>query len=121
MKNVVNEERGSGVETPQEIPRPEWLRRLDLFSAQHLGCSATLELAEPGHPLRLEAHELPLEGIDMDSENSDKVEITMEKDGANRIMHTVTGAKKITLQNPDKIEIESADGTRTVVSCRPSA
>ncbi len=89
-----------------------------MFSAQHHGWLGRLELVQPGGTRRVEAQELPFEGINLDSEGSDKVEITLEKDGANRIMHTVPGARKITLQSPDEIEIESADGTRTVLSCQ---
>ncbi len=118
-KVVTSKTEGAPVmEIPQEIPRPEWLRRLDLFSAQHRGWRSKLDIIPATGEGRTEAHDLPFEGINIDQRGTDIVEITLEKDPNDRIVHLITHAKSISLRNPDEIEIQSDEG-KTVLQCQP--
>ncbi len=117
-KVVTSKAEGAPVmDIPQEIPRPEWLRRLDLFSVQHHGWRSKLDIIPANGDARTEAHDLPFEGINVDQRGADIVEITLEKDPNDRIVHLITHVKTIRLRSPDEIEIESDEG-KTLVQCR---
>src|SRR5712672_2651547 len=54
----------------QEILRENWKNFFDVFSRQHEGWLATLEIFAPDVGAQMEAHELPLEGISIASGGS---------------------------------------------------
>ena len=68
----------------QEIPRKDWSRFFDVFSRQHEGWLATLEIFGPEVGAQEEAHELPLEGISLASggNETDAVAISLGKTAA---------------------------------------
>jgi hypothetical protein len=75
----------------QEIPCAEWNNFFDGFSLQHEGWLATLEVFAPDVGAQEEAHELPLEGISIDStdENSNSISINLGRSPADHVAHTI--------------------------------
>src|SRR5213076_1626760 len=65
----------------KEIPREERSSFFDVFSRQHEGWLATLEIFGPEVGAQEEAHELPLEGISLASggDETDAVAISLGK------------------------------------------
>ncbi len=104
------------LDIPQEIPKQDWLRRLDLFSAQHHGWKSNLEIIPPNNQGRIEAHDLPFQGINVDQRGADIVEITLEKEPTDRIVHLITHVKMIRFRSPDELEIQSDEG-KTILHC----
>ncbi len=105
------------MDIPQELPKQDWLHRLDLFSAQHRGWRSKLDIIPSNQEARTEAHDLPFQGVNVDRRGADIVEISLEKEPSDRIVHLITHVRKIILRTPDELEIESEEG-RTVLQCR---
>ncbi len=109
----------------QEIPRAEWNNFFDGFSRQHEGWLATLEVFSPDVGAQEEAHELPLEGISMasDDESCDAIAINLGKIPSDHVTHTITKPEHVWLQQTSEganaaLEIESPQETRTLLRFR---
>jgi uncharacterized protein DUF5335 len=109
----------------QEIPREEWRAFLDRFSRQHEGWLATLEVFDPDMGAQEEAHELPLEGISITSKDgeSPQVAISLGKTSEDHVTHTIADPTRVWLEQTPAganaaLEIESADGTKTLLRFR---
>ncbi|HEV8369518.1 MAG TPA: DUF5335 family protein [Pyrinomonadaceae bacterium] len=109
----------------QEIPRAEWNNFFAGFSRQHEGWLATLEVFAPDIGAQEEAHELPLEGISMASNNEspDVISINLGKRIEDHVTHTVTEPEHVWLEQTAAganaaLEIESQNETRTLLRFR---
>ena len=111
----------------QEIPRGEWLSFLDGFSRQHEGWLVTLEVAEGPGRSGVEAEDLKLEGITPEhSEEHDRISIALGKAPDDHLTHFVSNPIRVSfLEAKDGshvgLQIEAADGGRTVVRFRGPA
>src|SRR5467141_3584815 len=76
----------------QEIPHEDWPNFFDVFSRQHEGWLATLEIFAPDVGAQEEAHELPLEGISIASGDNEAgaVAISLGKTPEDHVTHTIT-------------------------------
>ena len=110
----------------QEIPRGEWLSFLDGFSRQHEGRLVTLEVPD-GHGRGVEAENLKLEGITPEhSEDHDRISIALGKAPDDHLTHFVTDPIRVVFLETKTgehagLQIEAADGSRTVVRFRGAA
>ena len=100
----------------REIPRQEWREFFDSFSQQHQGWLVTIEMLGPDLGDLVEARQLPLEGIIVESfgEGETKIEIIAGEKPDSHISHTVTSPKRIWLKQTDEgadeaLEIESEE------------
>ncbi len=84
----------------QKIPQSEWRTFFDTFSRQHEGWLATLEILGLDVGAQEEAHELPLAGVSLSSGGDE------------------TEAISIDLGTMPALEIEVADGTKTILRFR---
>lgn len=115
--------RGSG----REIPRGEWLSFLDGFSRQHEGWLVTLEVPEEQGRSEVEAQDLKLEGITPEhSEGHDRISIALGKEPDDHLTHFVSDPIRLTFMEEEGgghlgLQIEAADGSRTVVRFRGPA
>ena len=108
----------------REIPREEWVRYFDDFSKNHEGWIVTLEILGDDLGDQEEATKLPLVGLSADV-----------KAGENRIEIIIGGkpdidvtrfierpkhvwVKETRMPGDDAIEIESEDGTKTLLNFR---
>lgn len=108
----------------QEIPRDEWNTFFDVFSRQHEGWLATLEVFGPDIGAQEEAHELPLEGISIASGNNGTHAIAIDLGKTpDHITHTITEPEHVWLEQTSgganaALEIESKDETKTLLRFR---
>jgi len=110
----------------REIPRAGWVSFFNSFSGKHEGWLVTVEVIGPDIGDQEEAKELPLVGISADlKDNENFVNITVGRLPEDRMMHTVTDAARVWLKQSDEgadeaLEIESKDGTKTLLTFRAS-
>ena len=116
----------------QEIPRDEWDNFFYVFSQQHEGWLATLEVFGPEIGAQEEAHELPLEGISIDSGNNGTRAIAIDLGKTpDQITHTIAEPEHVWLEQTSggadaaleigfmiSLEIESKDETKTLLRFR---
>lgn len=113
----------------REIPRSEWRNFFDAFSKLHEGWLTTVEVIGDDVPGdQLEANELPLIGISSDNKGSepDAVEITVGRDPSDQVTHIIDTASRVLFEETETgghegLEIESADGGRTILTFRVAA
>jgi hypothetical protein len=109
----------------REIQREEWKTFLDMFSRQHEGWLATLEVLGPDIGAQQEAGDLPLEGITATSKDSavESIAISLGKTPEDHITHTITEPTRVWLEQTSlganaALEIESNDNTKTLLRFR---
>jgi uncharacterized protein DUF5335 len=108
----------------QEIPRQEWNKFFDVFSRQHEGWIATLEVFGPDIGAQEQAHELPLEGVSIASENNPtEIAISFGKTPEDHVTHTITKPEHVWLEVTSAganaaLEIESEDKLKTLLRFR---
>jgi len=109
----------------QEIPREQWNNFFDIFSRQHEDWLATLEVFAPDVGAQEAAHELPLEGVSIASEDDEAgaIAISLGKTPADHLTHTITRPEHVWLvQTPTganaALEIESQNDTKTLLRFR---
>lgn len=111
----------------QEIPRGEWLSFLDGFSRQHEGWLVTLEVPEGQGRSGVEAENLKLEGVTPEhSEGHDRISIALGKAPDDHLTHFVSDPIRVVFLETKTgehagLQIEAADGSRTVVRFRGPA
>ncbi len=101
----------------REIQRNEWREFFDSFSQQHQAWLVTIEMLGPDIGDQVEARQLPLEGIVVESGNGKEtqIEIIMGEKPDSHISHTITSPKRVWLKQTDEgadeaLEIESEEG-----------
>jgi hypothetical protein len=109
----------------REIPRDEWNAFFEMFSKQHEGWLATVEVLGPDIGAQAEAHELPLVGITADSKggDADAVSIIVGKAAEDHVTHIVTRPAHVRLEQTESgadeaLQVEAADGTTALVRFR---
>jgi hypothetical protein len=108
-----------------EIERGEWQNYLQEFSKRNTGRTARLEVIGEEIGAQPEAEKLPLEGVTFETKGpqASTVEIMLGTPGASEmrhLTHTVSQVERIFPKlGPDgreeALDIESADGTRTLL------
>ena len=109
----------------QEIPREDWNNFFDVFSRQHEGWLATLEIFGPEVGAQEEAHELPLEGISIASggNEADAIAINLGKTPEDHVTHTITKPEHVWLEQTSgganaALEIESENQNKALLRFR---
>lgn len=103
--------------TTREIPREEWPVFFEQFSSQHAGWLVTLDLSER-EPAQAEAHNLPLQGISLDTKGSDAGSVTVTVgSGDTQLTHVIDDPVRVQLvETPEgaheALEFELKDGSR---------
>jgi len=109
----------------QEIPREDWSNFFDVFSRQHEGWLATLEVFGPEVGAQEEAHQLPFEGISIASEGNgaDAIAINLGKTVEDHVTHTITKPEHVWLEQTSgganaALEIESENQNKALLRFR---
>jgi hypothetical protein len=107
----------------RDIPRNEWRTELDQFSREHEGCLTRVEVTASGGPPKMEADDLPLQGISADSPRNDAIAIELGDKPDDHLTHEVASAVAVTMEEADSgddkgVRIRGADGTLVHVECR---
>jgi hypothetical protein len=108
--------------TTIEIPKSEWLNFCDLFSRQHEGRLATMEIAGADLGDQLEAEQYSFNGISYDPKGTsrDSIDIELGADPDRHVNHAVSRPRRVMLLLTEEgahegLDIESEDGTKTIV------
>jgi hypothetical protein len=98
----------------RELPRSEWRQELDLFSREHEGSPARLEVRTAGGT-RTEAHALPFNGATVDAPHSSRIEISLGAKADDHLTHEIGDAVSVSIDDSPKpggrLEVRAADGT----------
>jgi hypothetical protein len=106
------------------IPRDHWREELDSFSRSHEGWIARVAVNEPGGRERIEAQDLPLQGVSVDSNTSAAaVAVMVGTAPGDHITHEISGASEIAIDQAEgggtsALRIMSSDGSTTTVALR---
>ena len=108
--------------TRREIPRSEWRQQLDLFSREHDGTPARLEIRGSGGA-RTEARDLAFQGAAVDSPVGAKIEISLGSEPGDHITHEIEDAVSVVIEDGDpssgRLEVRSSDGSTTTLELSP--
>ena len=108
----------------QEIPREDWNNFFDVFSRQHEGWLATLEIFASDIGAQEEAREMPLEGISVASrDDADAIAISLGKTPEDHVTNTITKPEHVWLDQTSQganaaLEIESENHNKTLLRFR---
>jgi hypothetical protein len=106
----------------KEIPREEWIRFFDDFSKKHEGWIVTVEVLGSDIGYQEEANGLPLVGISADlKDRENRIEIIVGGRVDADLTRIIEKPERVWIKQPQEVadeavEVESKDGTKTLVS-----
>lgn len=110
----------------REITAQEWRPFFDVFSKQHPGTTATVEVIGSDVGAQEEARKLPFVGISLDAKGSERGSITvmLGTEPDDHVEHLIEHPVHVWLLTgddgeSDALEIEAADSTKTIVQLQP--
>jgi uncharacterized protein DUF5335 len=106
------------------VPRAEWFSFLKGFSRRHEDDPVTVQVLAPGLGSQVEARALPLEGIMAGRRTSGPISISVGRTLDRHVEHEVPDPSQVWVQMSEDgaeraLDIESQDGTRTIVQLEP--
>ena len=110
-----------------DIPRDEWAQRLNEFTAIHEGWLVSLDVLGPAIGGQREVRNLPLLGVSADRIDHDAtIAVSVARSATEHFGHIVHAVTRIAVERTDNgadaaLQIESADGTRTILRFRVTA
>jgi len=111
----------------QEITRNEWQPFLDEFSRQHQGDRATVQIIGEETGVQTEAESLPFVGISAEDQGSEKgsIVLMLGTEADDHVEHRISDASHLWQKAADDhvgdaLEIESTDGTKTILQLEPT-
>ncbi len=109
----------------REIPKSEWKEFFDSFSRLHQGWLADVQVLGGQTTRHYEVKGLPFRGASYDTKGTggNQVDIFIDQSPKEDITHTINSPTHIRLEQTDTgadqgLEVEGADGTKTVVRFR---
>jgi hypothetical protein len=110
-----------------EIPRGAWVRRLNEFTDAHDRCPISLEILGADLGAQPEIDNVPLLGVSADRTDHDgTIAVSVARSASEHLTHIIRAVTRIYVERTDDgadaaLQIESADGTRTILRVRPDA
>jgi hypothetical protein len=107
-----------------EIPREAWAQRLNEFTAIHEGWLVSLDVLAPEIGSQPEIRNLPLLGVSADRIDQDgAIVVSVAGSATEHLTHIIRAVTRIHVARTDDgadaaLQIESADGTRTILRFR---
>ena len=108
-----------------EIAAKRWSQALDEFSAIHEGWLVSLEILSPSFGAQPEITNLPLLGVPVEPHGA-AIAIAVAQSAVDHIAHMVQAPARVWMERIDSgaeaaLEIESADGTKTILRLKTAA
>lgn len=108
------------------VPRSEWHRFFQDFSRRHEDWLATVLVVSAGLGPQVESSDLPLEGIVADPAGHGPISIHMGRSPQRHIEHEVENPTQVWIELTEEgaekaLQIESMDGTKTILEFRASS
>jgi hypothetical protein len=110
-----------------EIPREAWAHRLNEFTTIHEGWLVSLDVLGPEIGAQPQIDNLPLLGVSTDRVDHDgTIAVSVERSATEHLTHIVHAVTRIYVERTDDgadaaLQIESVDGTRTILRFRAAA
>jgi hypothetical protein len=110
-----------------EIPKADWVEWLDRFTQVHDGWLVSVDVLRPDLGAQLEIDNLPLIGVSVDQvDNDGKIAISVARTSELHFTHVVHRVTRIYAEQTDSgadaaLEIESGDGSKTILRFRVAA
>ena len=110
-----------------EIPREAWVQQLNEFTAIHEGWLVSLDVLGPELGAQPEIVNLPLVGVSADRIDHDgTIAVSVMVSASGHFTHIIQGVARLCVERADDgadaaLEIESGDGTRTILRFRVAA
>jgi hypothetical protein len=109
-----------------EVPRSDWSRALNEFSAIHEGWLISLEIVSAAIGAQREITDLPLVGLTFEATNGGTVTVSAGRLGSAHITHTIREPHHIWIERTAAgadaaLAVESADGAKTILRFRTAA
>lgn len=107
-----------------EIPREAWGQRLNEFTAVHEGWLVSLDVLAMEIGAQPEIRNLPLLGVSADRIDDDAtIAVSVARSATDHLTHVVHAVTRVYLERTEEgadaaLQIESADGTRTILRFR---
>lgn len=107
-----------------DIPREAWAQRLNEFTAIHEGWLVSLDVLAREIGAQPEVDNRPLLGVSADRvDHDDTITISVARSAGEPLTHVIHAATRIYLERTHDgadaaLQIESADGTRTILRFR---
>lgn len=103
-----------------EIPRADWTKALNNFSATHDGSLVSLDILSSTIGAQPEITQLPLLGVSFEADDDGTVIIAAARTSADHITHAIQAPNRIWIERTDAgadvaVQVESADGTKAVL------
>jgi hypothetical protein len=107
----------------RQVPRAEWPRFFREFSRSHEDWLVTVRIMSPSIGSQTESRGLPLEGIVADAGGHGKISINLGRSPEQNVEHEVPDPRQVWVKvsaagAEEALEIESEDGTKTIVEFR---
>lgn len=107
----------------REVKRDEWTSFFDVFSKQHEGWIATLEVFGDQFGAQQEAVELPFEGISIAEDERQSLIINLGKTSEDHVSHTIERPRQVWLRQTeeganDSLEIVEDGNQKTLLRFR---
>jgi hypothetical protein len=110
------------------IPKDQWTEFLDGLSREHRTETVTVQVSDPELGYQVELRQLPLEGVsaDLRAGGGPQIEVMVGRTEFDHTTHSIADPKAIRLQEddqgaPEVLEVESGNGTKTLVILKPGA
>lgn len=110
-----------------EIPREAWIHRLDEFTIVHEGWLVSLDVLGPEIGAQPAIDNLPLLGVSADPIDHDgTIAVSVARSATEHFTHIMHDVTRIYVERTDDgadaaLQIESVDGSRTIVRFRATA
>ena len=110
-----------------EIPHEAWVQRLNEFTIIHEGWLVSLDVLSPEIGAQPEIDNLPLLGVSADRVDHDgTIAVSVARSATEHFTHIIHAVARIYVERTDDgadaaLQIESVDGTRTIVRFRVAA
>lgn len=107
----------------RQVPRAEWPRFFREFSRSHEDWLVTVRIMSPTFGSQVQSEGLPLEGIVSDAGGHGKISINLGRSADRNVEHEVPDPRQVWVKvsaagAEEALEIESEDGTKTIVEFR---
>ena len=107
-----------------QIPREVWTDRLNEFAKVHDGWLVSLDVLGPAIGAQPEVDNLPLLGVSADrADHDDTITISVARSRTEHFTHVIHAVTRVDVEQTEEgadaaLQIESADGTKTVMRFR---
>jgi Family of unknown function (DUF5335) len=105
------------------IPPNQWREALESFSRSHEGWIVRVTVTEPSGPSRVEAQDIPLQGVSADFDRIPMIAVMVGDRPDAHLTHEVVNPQELEFEQTESgaisaLVVRSGDGTKTAIEFR---